>query len=836
MKKRVLNVIIMFLALSIPLCADEPGRKALVVGNGAYQAGPLANPANDAADVAKVLGEAGFEVALRVNRSLAEMAEDLREFKRGIGKGDVALFFYAGHGVQVDGANYLLPVDNRTIPDTSELRRRAIDAQDYVTAMAEAGAKLNIIMLDACRDNPLPAVSRSAGRGLAVMSAPRSSETVIVFATKAGDVASDGDGRNSTFTKAFLETVTTPDLDLVNLFNTVGAKVRTSTGGMQIPTIYSEPLSAPFAFFSAEKMAAEARAESEAAKAEVDTLEADIAALKAKIDASRSAEERQNLELEEQRQAALLAAQKMKAENLAREAERREAEASAARAEAERLAAEAEAAAARQTELERLASLRRTELDQLKSDAESEDPDLLIATIERLENVLSEVEAEYDAAWRESEREIRASFNQRLTALTEAEPEIWETDEEFKARISWERSDLNREIETVVSRRKSEAEANKAAQTASIRTQLNDALGALSRRSWTLTGSEVELTVGEYDRNRRTWHFTVRSLSPSVPLPEWLVVKEFTNNATLRDDLVKLDAAVKAGALAGEIEWGINRKLEEEGVKYYVVLMRIIIRDITSSGAPVLTQGLSKPVAAFQPGKRSEPASLWKKIKIVSSLPAATIFYENNVPLGRPPVQIYALEGSEIAVKTKIADNESAGSIERTFTVTSRQETYDVYDFKIGDKGPAGGIVYYDKGSFSDGWRYLEAAPASTEWDSKEWGGYRTTVGGTSIAIGIGEANTERIVSRLESSNYAAKLCADLTYGGYEDWFLPSKDELDKMYSNLKKRGIGGFASAWYWSSLESNANNAWGQSFGNGNQATNAKFGHQRVRASRAF
>jgi uncharacterized caspase-like protein len=853
-KRRLPLLLIAFLISAIPLFADEPARKALVVGNGAYEAGALSNPANDAADVAKVLSEAGFDVSLAIDRSLTEMEADLREFKRSIGKGDTALFFYAGHGVQVDGENYLLPVDNGNIRASGELQRRAVNAQEYVSAMAEAGAKLNIVMLDACRDNPLPAVSRSANRGLAVMSAPRTSETVIVFATKAGDVASDGGGRNSTFTTAFLETVSTPDLGLVNLFNLVGAKVRTNTGGMQIPTIYSEPLSAPFSFFSASKLAAEARAESEAAEAEVNSLEADIAALKEKIASSRTADERQKLELEEQRQAALLAAQKMKAENLAREAERRETEAAAARKEAELLAAEAEAAAVRQNELERLASLRRTELDKLKSDAESENPDLIIATIERLEKVLGEVEAEYDAAWRDSEREIKASYSPRYTAFTSAEPEIWETDEEFAARIARERASLDREVNRMVSTRKEEAEAQKAAQTASIRQQLQDALSTLSRKRWTLSGNDVALDVGAYDRNERTWPFTVRSLSAAVPVPGYRVVTSFTNTGTLKDDLVALDSAVKAGALAAEIEWRIDRKQEQVGggyygyagttvTKYYVVLQRIMVKDITADNASVAAKWISTPVASFQPGKRSEPASLWKNIKIVSSLPSSTIYDENNAPLGSPPVQIHALEGSEIRVTAKISGNGSAGLIERTFTVTSRQETYDVYDFKVGDTGPAGGIVYYDKGRFSDGWRYLEAAPASTEWDDKQWGGYRASVGGTSTAIGSGGANTEKIVSAYGykepyngKTDYAAKLCADLKYGGCDDWFLPSKDELDKMYQNLKSKGIGGFASEYYWSSSEDDSYYAWDQRFSSGSHDNSAKSDDDRVRASRAF
>ncbi len=137
-------------------------------------------------------------------------------------------------------------------------------------------------------------------------------------------------------------------------------------------------------------------------------------------------------------------------------------------------------------------------------------------------------------------------------------------------------------------------------------------------------------------------------------------------------------------------------------------------------------------------------------------------------------------------------------------------------DFIIGEIGPAGGTVFYDKGSYSNGWRYLEAAPASTEWSGKQWGGYMYEVGAGAqgATIGTGAANTAAIVSvygdtepKYGLTDYAAKLCADLSFGGYDDWFLPSKDELIQMYS--QRSNIGGFSSALdatalYWSSSES--------------------------------
>lgn len=156
----------------------------------------------------------------------------------------------------------------------------------------------------------------------------------------------------------------------------------------------------------------------------------------------------------------------------------------------------------------------------------------------------------------------------------------------------------------------------------------------------------------------------------------------------------------------------------------------------------------------------------------------------------------------------------------------------------IGDPGPAGGIIFYDKGSYSGGWRYLEAATSDLIVGSTyqhEWGGYGTSVGGTSAAVGTGEANTQAIVNKLGAGSYAAKLCYDLTLGGYDDWFLPSKDELNLMY---QQRGvIGGFSSNdYWWSSSEYGSFFARKQNFANGRQIYNNKNNDSCVRAVRAF
>ena len=180
------------------------------------------------------------------------------------------------------------------------------------------------------------------------------------------------------------------------------------------------------------------------------------------------------------------------------------------------------------------------------------------------------------------------------------------------------------------------------------------------------------------------------------------------------------------------------------------------------------------------------------------------------------------------------------------------EEDNSTYDLR--DIGPAGGYIFYDKGSYSNGWRYLEAAPASTEWTGKQWGSYGTWIRGTETGIGTGQSNTTKIVTWLNShseTDRATQLCNALVYGGYSDWFLPSADELDLIYNNLFLFGVGGFEGeiiALYWGSSESNedyipdnviygnAYYAWAQDFSDGDKGYDHKNNAYRVRAVRAF
>ncbi|MCL1912229.1 MAG: DUF1566 domain-containing protein [Leptospirales bacterium] len=173
-----------------------------------------------------------------------------------------------------------------------------------------------------------------------------------------------------------------------------------------------------------------------------------------------------------------------------------------------------------------------------------------------------------------------------------------------------------------------------------------------------------------------------------------------------------------------------------------------------------------------------------------------------------------------------------------TFSISGcSQDTGKKY--KIGQPGPAGGLVFYDKGSFSDGWQYLEAAPASTNIREADWGADLTDVPGTKLHVGDGKKNTEIIVKRLNElgeKGHAAQLCAELKFGGFSDWFLPSRDELSLMYDNLHKKGLGDFGDL-YWSSSQANSYAVWHKHFSNGFQHSDDKDkSRSGVRAIRAF
>jgi len=211
---------------------------ALVIGNAAYPSvGRLQNSVNDAEAVARQLRELKFDVILAKDATRRAMGEKIDEFIGRLGSGDVALFYYAGHGVQVDSENYLIPVDFAGNTE-SDVRYDSHPIGKIQDRMERSGAQLNILVLDACRNNPFRVSARSATRGWAAMSAGRG--TFIAFATAPGSVASDNpNAPNGLFTKYLLEALRIPGLGLSEAFDYVRTQVDQASGSKQLPWTHS---------------------------------------------------------------------------------------------------------------------------------------------------------------------------------------------------------------------------------------------------------------------------------------------------------------------------------------------------------------------------------------------------------------------------------------------------------------------------------------------------------------------------------------------------------------------------------------------------------------------
>ena len=221
--------------------ASAASRVALVVGNTSYEHAPaLANPLNDATDVGEAFGRLGFSVTRLENAGYAALRRGLLEFQRAASASEVAVVFYAGHGIEVDQRNFLVPVDARLASD-QDVEFEAVPLE-LVSRAVERASGLRLVILDACRENPFAVsmqragATRSIGRGLARVEP--AGETLIAYAAKEGTVASDGAGRNSPYSEALLANLEEPGLEVGLMFRKVRDAVLASTGGRQEPFVY----------------------------------------------------------------------------------------------------------------------------------------------------------------------------------------------------------------------------------------------------------------------------------------------------------------------------------------------------------------------------------------------------------------------------------------------------------------------------------------------------------------------------------------------------------------------------------------------------------------------
>ena len=237
----VLPAMVLALVLHLATPALSEQRVALVIGNATYAHAPrLANPLNDAADIGASLARLGFAVTKLENADYATLRQGLLAFTRAASAAEVAIVFYAGHGIEVDQRNFLVPVDARLSSD-QDVEFETVPLELVTRSVARASG-LRLVILDACRENPFAAsmqragATRSIGRGLARIEP--AGETLVAYASKEGTVAADGEGRNSPYSAALLEHLEEPGLEVGLLFRKVRDAVLASTGGRQEPFVY----------------------------------------------------------------------------------------------------------------------------------------------------------------------------------------------------------------------------------------------------------------------------------------------------------------------------------------------------------------------------------------------------------------------------------------------------------------------------------------------------------------------------------------------------------------------------------------------------------------------
>ncbi|NVK01632.1 MAG: caspase family protein [Oceanospirillaceae bacterium] len=222
-----------------PKIEKYKNRKALVIGNANYtNQDPLKNPINDAKAVSAKLEEVGFEVSYRENLGVRDFGRALADFERSLTGSDISLFYYAGHGIEIDKQNYLIPVD-ADIRSPSDVRYETVRLDDAVDVALNT-SKLSMVLIDACRDNPYSAQigkTRSMGRGLSVVEVNTGPVYQIVsFAAASGQVAQDGDGANSPYATVLVDLLDEPDLEVGKMFRVLGDRVSKLTNGAQQPT------------------------------------------------------------------------------------------------------------------------------------------------------------------------------------------------------------------------------------------------------------------------------------------------------------------------------------------------------------------------------------------------------------------------------------------------------------------------------------------------------------------------------------------------------------------------------------------------------------------------
>ena len=509
---------------------------------------------NDAQDIGATLENLGFSVTRALDASRGEIQQAVDRFQEASSRRGtkVALFYYSGHGVEYEGSNYIIPV-NAEIRNEYELVDQAFSADRIVKAMDRNRAAFNLVILDACRDNPFFS-SRSGSRGLASMSG--GGRSMIVFATSPGQVAADGSGRNSPFTKAFIEHAATPGLEVTDMMKAINGAVQKLTGGRQVPwytTSYSEDV-----FLSAAEELTGADGLVGRVNREIAALEAAIAQREKAIASARTQAEKQLLELEQRRARAEESAKKMQAEQLseiaarAKEALQQKESEDALRSSMEKQLSAQKAALTEQ------ARTRRGDLQKLNEKNAAEAG--IWARLEKIvgvKNAIDEIGQRFDAAITRMKKEVNALYGQQKSAVRPENPkEPFETQEEYETRIRGMEGSIEGKRKAELNRRRREFNSTRSTELADFRKQLPELKKDLEGRRFTLDFSATTVEVSPFNAKTKQFPMEVRPTDQrfkfAIPMAHTLKASGFE---AMKKAYYQVYQADQTGGLAGELTY-----------------------------------------------------------------------------------------------------------------------------------------------------------------------------------------------------------------------------------------------------------------------------------------
>jgi Caspase domain len=231
------------ISLGNVVSTDKSKKVALVIGNSTYSSRPLKNPVNDADDISSFLRQAGFKVTEIKNAGFIELRSSIKYFDEQLTNNDIGIIYYSGHGIEFQGKNYLIPIDAQ-IRDEEDIPRQGFDISSQLQKMSKNN-KANIFILDACRSSPIFTKHKGSNDGLTQMMAPTG--TIIAYSAAPGQLASDGNGRNSPYTAALLKEAKNPNKKIEDVLKETSKRVSNETGGKQVPW-YNSSLIGDFYF------------------------------------------------------------------------------------------------------------------------------------------------------------------------------------------------------------------------------------------------------------------------------------------------------------------------------------------------------------------------------------------------------------------------------------------------------------------------------------------------------------------------------------------------------------------------------------------------------------